>query len=467
MTEDLTQDAVARHLTSIMLERFQFAQRAGLDTFLGKRNLGTAFGYQDVITLDDYRQRYERGGIAGKIVDAYPKATWRGGVELIEDETPDTETAFETAWLELAERLDICSIFQRADTLCQLAEYSVLLIGAPGEVNTPLPKAAGSSKTISFFLPVTQSNVSITRYDENDQSPRFGQPLEYTITMHNFARSLQTKAVHWTRVHHIAENTLEDPLAGQPRLKRSWNRLDDLEKVIGGGSEAFFQRANQGMAINVDKQAQFAGGVNDPELTAIQDQADKYFHHMTRLIKTRAADVKMLGSDVADFSGPATAIVSQIAGCEGMPVRILIGSERGQLASTQDRDNWDTQVSDRRLSFGSAVMVRPLVNRLIEHNYLPKPVTYSAVWSEAKQMNETERAAGANAWARVNQAQGSTVFTDDEIRDHWYQMEPLDSSLTAQPLTASQRLRAAKWRIAINRASSPSSSRPLELARIA
>src|SRR5215207_5127588 len=82
-----------------MISRAKLA--AQLFTFGDKRNMNGVLGYADAITAEMYWARYRRGGIAGAIVDAYPDATWRGGAELIENESPDTITTFEKAWIKL------------------------------------------------------------------------------------------------------------------------------------------------------------------------------------------------------------------------------------------------------------------------------------------------------------------------------------------------------------------------------
>src|SRR5262245_28364838 len=123
----LTDDQRLRVASSVLLERFRLARAAGF-TFGGKRDIGTIFGYSDVISTYDYRRRFARGGIAARIVEAFPKATWRGGVELLEDEDPENETEFEKAWLSLEERLHVTARLMGVDTLSRLSNYAVLLI---------------------------------------------------------------------------------------------------------------------------------------------------------------------------------------------------------------------------------------------------------------------------------------------------------------------------------------------------
>ena len=100
-----------RSLVSALLGRFQFLQRAGV-TFQGKRDLYEAFGYARELTPKDYRDRYERDGIAARVINCYPRATWREGAYLQEDEDPKTTTEFEQAWEDFDKRLGIWSMLR-------------------------------------------------------------------------------------------------------------------------------------------------------------------------------------------------------------------------------------------------------------------------------------------------------------------------------------------------------------------
>ncbi len=77
-----------RAAASDLIGRSLLAQELDL-TFDGKRSLTAALGYKKNLTPKDYRDRFERGGIAGTIVEAMPVACWRGGGELVEDDDPD------------------------------------------------------------------------------------------------------------------------------------------------------------------------------------------------------------------------------------------------------------------------------------------------------------------------------------------------------------------------------------------
>jgi hypothetical protein len=439
-------DLEFRAMASIMLDRMQFARQAGI-SFGGLRDMYQVLGYAKTLTFRMMYDRYARGGIAKRIVEAYPKATWRGGVTLFEDEDPKVSTSFEQAWEALQNRLNIWSVLQRVDILAGLSTYSVLLIGAPGDLSTPLPKAQGPDQLL-YLTPfsggggpggsATHNSGSMSRivaldadctiYDfETDiTNPRFGMPNSYQLKRVDLATPALQRPVHYTRIIHVAEGILGDEVYGTPTLENVWNLLDDLDKVTGGGAEAFWLRANQGIHMDIAKDMTIpksAPGAPDP-LAKMRADSEDYQHGITRWLRTKGVTVTPLGSDVADFKNPTDAILTQIAGSKGIPKRLLLGSEMGQLASGQDADNWDTQVMDRRTSYAGPMIVRRLVDRLIEFGYLPKPAQYEVEWPVIQNLTEIEKAAGAKAMADVNASAKMTVFDSDEMREKWYGLEP-------------------------------------------
>jgi hypothetical protein len=444
--------------TAILLDRLRFATQAGI-TFEGARDTYALFGYPRTITSKMYRDQYERGGISKRIVEAYPKATWRGGLELYEDEDPDKETPFELAWKTLERKHKIWLRLQQADILAGLSTYSVLLIGATGGLETELPKVSSPDKLL-YLAPfsggggpapsgqqVSEANyidATIDSYETSPSSPRFGYPKAYRLRRTDSSDPALQRPVHWSRIIHVAEGTLNDDVFGQPTLRNVWNLLMDLEKVTGGGSEAFFIRANAGMQINVDKDMQIPP--TPGELDKLRDDVEAYKHNITRILRTRGVEINQLGSDVANFSNPADAIMKQIAGSKGIPMRILTGSEMGQLASGQDADNWNTQVQDRRTGYAGPLIVQQLVDRLIEYGYLPTPAQYEVGWPTEEDMSDPEKASLAVSLASVNKAQGSIVFTDEEIRDKTFDMKPL---------TPAEKQKAAEEQGALAQAKNP------------
>lgn len=453
-TQSRSDIAEIRAAASVLIERLQFMRQAGI-TFEGSRDLYEVLGYARLISTKNYRDRYARGGITKRIVEAFPNATWRGTMELVEDEDPKVSTPFEAAWETLEKRLKITSLFRRADILAGLSTYSVMLIGVAG--NLPLDQELPRGKKpedLLFLTPFsggggpglspraqsgnTYVDATILEFDRDVTSPRFGLPLTYQLKRIDLSSPELNVPVHWSRVLHFAEGILDDEVYGTPTLEACWNLLDDLDKVTGGGAEAFWLRANQGLQLDVSADVKL-----DPKVTmrALKEEVEAYRHNQSRILKTRGVKASTLGSDVANFSNPADAILTQIAGTKGIPKRVLTGSEMGELASSQDRDNWKDQIDGRQQQYAGPYMVRQLADRLIAYGYLPEPKEYNVRWPHIQTLTEQEKAAGAKDWAGVNATAGVTVFTADEIRDKWYSMAPAEES----DLEAYKAAGAEKW----------------------
>lgn len=397
------------------VNRSRFVNVAGI-TFGGKRDLYKALGYQRQLFITDYRSRYKRNGVAARIVEAKPQDTFRGGGELVETSDPENITPFEQAWYDLDEKLKVWSMFQRADILSGIGRYSILVIGAPGKLDTPLTKT--TLDELSFLMAYAEDDAKIVEFDNDDQSPRFGLPTFYQLnrTQSKAPDASNTgnvvgKRIHWTRVIHIAE-TLDDRTYGAPRLERVWNLLDDLEKVTGGGAEAFWRRADAGMQISLDPTID----LSEPELQKMQQETDAYIHGLKRVIRTRGVDMKQLGSDVANLAPSAEGIIAQLSASTGIPQRILMGSEQAKLAAIQDRTNWDERIESRRAEYAEPFIVRPFIDRMIQLGVIPPVEEYTVAWSQIRTMDDGEKADLGNRWADINQKTGEEVVTPNEIR---------------------------------------------------
>jgi len=401
--------------------RLQFAGVAGL-TFKGARDLYNALGYTRTLTLKDYRDRFKRGGIAARIVEAFPDATWSGGAEIVEDEDPEISTALEDDFEDLDERLGVWEVFHRADILAGIGTFSVIVIGAAGKLDEELPMM-GSQEDILYLSVYAPDEVTIQTWDIDPESERFGLPLTYQIqrkvnnvqTMQNFSRM-----VHWTRIIHVADGVLEDTITGTPRLEKVWNDLDNLDKVVGGGSEAFWLRVHQGYHWDIDPNIK----VDDAVKTKLEQEAEEFAHQMRRTMATRGMKFTTTGSDVANFDPPVKALMSLISGATKIPQRILLGSERGELASTQDRENWNDRVVARRGGYATN-LVRDLVGRLMDYGALPEAEEYDVRWPDIKVLTEGEQADVATKWAGLNKAADGPVVLPEEIRDRILGLDPL------------------------------------------
>jgi hypothetical protein len=214
--------------------------------------------------------------------------------------------------------------------------------------------------------------------------------LIYSVQVADVASgNSSTVNVHYTRVIHILEDHLESEVMGIPKLESVFNRLYDLEKLVGGDAEMFWRGARPGFQANVDKDFSMTPATKED----VKDQMDEYEHGLRRFLINQGIDLKALQQQIEDPKNHVDIQLTMISAVTGIPKRILSGSERGELASTQDTGEWKTYVQSRREDHAEPNIIFPFINRLIELKILPAPESgdYQVDWLDLFSISEKER----------------------------------------------------------------------------
>jgi hypothetical protein len=404
-------------------------------TFGGDRDIYQALGYSRSVKMKEIKERYNRNGIASRVVSAPAVATWANAPTISDDENPDNVTPFEETWERLSTRLKVCQYMQRVDKLAAMGTYSILLIGTKGSLSSEAKRVGVDG--VLYLAAYANDKVSIKDFENNPTNERFGLPTKYEIDIGELGkdgkRNANKQDVHWSRVIHVADDVIEDDLTGSPMLLKVWNYLDDLEKIVGGAGEAVWRLVDMGIQFDVDKDME----LTPEDETALTDEIKDYLHGYQRYLRTKGITANPLGSEAPDPSGAFNAVISLIAGTTGIPQRILLGSERGQLASSQDRSSWSERINERRKNFAEPVILFPFIDRLISWGALPTPKDekYMTVWPDLMTLTEIERANVARQTAvsidRIGR-QEFPVISVQEFRTHYLGLPAEISGLSDQ-----------------------------------
>ncbi len=366
---------VLRANDSSMRSRFAYALGKSHG---GARNLYEAFGYPLDVTTESLWGMYQRNDIAGRIVRAFPAATWREA-PIIRDARgdsaePGTEgySPFVEAVEDYFDRHNLFRVIERADRLASIGRYGVLFLGFNDDLPTSSPR--GQAAKLLFAQPYGELGVTVNKWCTNVRDPRFGLPELYTLNAAATADQRQVSpkrsiTAHWSRVIHISEFVDQDDTFGVPRLLPIFNRLMDLEKVVGGSAESFWLNANRTVIYSGDSEME----MTPEDVLEIKKQAEELSHQTRRSIIGQGIEAQSISIEQADPEPNATILLDLIAGGAGMPKRILLGTERGELSSAQDENNWSSRIEERRINFATPSILRPLVTILIETGELPEP----------------------------------------------------------------------------------------------
>ncbi|OGR25926.1 MAG: hypothetical protein A2139_14320 [Desulfobacca sp. RBG_16_60_12] len=389
--------------------RSSIASRLGY-SFGGDRDLYDALGYTRQLRYEDYYARYDRQDLAKAVIDRPVEDSWRMD-PIVHD--GDEESAFSKGYAQLAKEANLYHYLQRVDKIASLGRYGALIMGLDDlrEGESPAKPATKAGKLL-YLLPYTELSATISQWDRRPASPRFARPEIYSISTSLDSESgvsgivlpssasdavawSMTQLVHHSRVLHVVEDPLDSDVFGTPGLKAIFNRLQDLEKIVGGAGEMFWRGARKEMALIADKEANLDGQA----LAAVKDEVEAFIHEAQTFLRLQGMDVKTIAPAVADPASHVDVAVSLICAARGIPKRILVGSERGELASSQDEEAWTRRCDVRRWKHNMTQILRPFCDRMIELGIVPPPANgeYEVNWPDLDAPSEADRAKTAQA----------------------------------------------------------------------
>lgn len=391
-----------------------------------RRDYDEEFGYPKTSELTPayYQKLYEREPYAARVVEVLPKESWQVQPMVYEESDPGSYTDFDNAWLTACHSLRGDSSYRdeegnqgnpmweyllRADIRSGIGSYGCIMLGFDdgGELKDPVVPREGMK--LQFVRVFSEQEAQVAERERNVKSPRVGQPTVYNLSLDNpSAGSLQSmnpevsitsKPVHWTRIIHLADNLESNEINGRPRMRPVLNPLLDIRKVRGASGEMYYVGALPGLSI--ETHPDLAGEVEVDE-DAMRDMIESYLHGMQRFIALRGQSAKSLAPQVVDPTGQIRVQIEAICILLGIPIRIFMGSERGELASSQDDSAWNDRLIARQRGYITPRMVVPLVDRLIWVGVLPKPpIGFKVRWPDLTSQSGQEKATQA---ATITQA---------------------------------------------------------------
>jgi uncharacterized protein len=391
MIENKTQNKDNLRVYAELVARASLAAKLGYQ-YGGDRDLYEALGYKTTLSFNDFYVQFRRQDIAKAIVNRPITATWRGSFSVTDDSNKD-KTPFEKDFDDLIRPLKLKSVFVRWDKLISLGRYAVLLLGfddvsKASDWATPV---SGGKRRLLYAKPKSENSAQIDVYDKDPSSPRYGLPVLYKITIKDVEKNSEVSLpVHYTRVVHAANEVLEDDIIGTSVLESVFNRLQDLEKLVGSSAEMFWRGARPGFVAKADKEY----GVDPASDDDFRQMVDEYEHNLRRILITEGYDFSALASQVSDPKNHVDIQIQMISAVTQIPKRILTGSERGELSSSQDTDNWLSYIQTRREEYAEELILKPFIDICVKHGVINKPGKgdYQVEWAALLSQSEKEKA---------------------------------------------------------------------------
>lgn len=378
---------------------------------------------------------YRRNPVAGRVVEVLPKECWQVIPWVGETEDMEVTTPFEKSFSELSNQLNgglsfyrgpenanFWEYMRRLDVMSGVGRYGVLLLGIDDgrDLSKPadLRQRSSPDRKLLYMRVYPESMAQITAYETSKFSPRYGHPLSYNVACYDSefnntegaAPPSDTVNVHWSRVIHLADNIESSEVLGTPRCVPVLNNLDNIEKIYGAGPEGYWLASFP--TISLETLPELGGDVYMDE-AKLRVMMEDWSQGLQRWFALQNMTAKGIKPDVVDPNPHLMAQLQMIALKLGTPLRILMGSERGEAAASQDDAAWNDRIRERENNHLTPREIVPTVDRLILMGVLPVPKEgYRVVWPDLESQGAIEK---ANSAMKLSQALAQYVSSGSAL----------------------------------------------------
>lgn len=388
------------------------------------------FGYPEDLTFDQLYRMYLRNGVAHAAVEKTIDKSWQDEPFLLEKERDGSEgkdkeeTKLESDIRERFSDLRLWMHLSEADRRGMVGAYGgvILRLADSKRFAEPVDTVPGGLLGLVELVPFWEGQLTVSEWDNDETSASYGQPKMFQFNEAAVGKTTNPRSfnVHPDRVILWSR---DGTVHGRSSLEPGYNDLIDLEKIKGAGGEGFWKNAKSAPVLEVDKEARLAEmakvmGVPVEEVAdKMNEQVADWQAGFDQLLMVQGMEAKTLGITLPSPEHFWAAPLQSFAASMRMPVKILIGMQTGERASTEDAQEWSETIKSRRTRL-VIPNIRILVQRLERFGVLPEK-DWFIDWTDPTESSMSEKIDRTVKMADVNskmQSSGEFVFTPEEIR---------------------------------------------------
>lgn len=384
------------------------------------------FGWPEQLTFDRLYKIYRRNSLAKAGVSKTIDKTWESNPELWESEKP-AESALEKAIAAHFEDLRLWQHLAQADRKAMVGGYSGVILrfrdGLP--LHEPVGPVAGGLTGLAGVLSVWAAQLVVSEWHTDPMNDAYGAPKMFTFRESAVlaGQELTGKPPRDVKIHpsRVLIWSEDGTLHCESDLEAGFNDLLDAEKIKGASGEGFWKNAKASPVLEADPELKIkalaeAMGTDVPGVAdAMNAQVGKWQAGFDSMLMVQGMEAKTLSVSLPSpehfFAGPVQSFAASLS----IPVKILLGSQTGERASTEDAREW-AQACMARRSTRCLPLIKELVRRLEQLRILPaRPWTYG--WQDLTEATAQEKMARAKDMSGINRDAQMEVFEPNEIRE--------------------------------------------------
>lgn len=390
-----------------------------------KHDHGKDFGWPDTLTFEKFHRMYRRNSLASAGVDKTIAKTWQDNPQIWETEKP-AESRIESDIRQRFEDLRIWQMMAEADRRSMVGQYAAVILRFRDDqpFDQPVGRVGGGLMGLAGAIPCWESQLTVSEWNDDPASEDYGLPKMFQFSeaaLGNEGHAARSFQVHPDRVLIWSD---DGTVNGRSALEPGFNDLLDAEKIKGAGGEGFWKNARGAPMIEAAEgltPADVASNMGvSPEdvLDAINDQLESFQSGFDKGLMLGGMTAKPLQITLPVpehfFAAPVNSFAASIL----MPVKILLGSQTGERASTEDAKEWASTCASRRVN-RCKPLIHEFISRLERAGILPERDWFIG-WQDLLESSDSEKMDRAAKMSAINSQThpgDEPAFLPSEIRE--------------------------------------------------
>lgn len=367
------------------------------------------FGYPDQVSFDQLYLMYKRGGLAHGAVNRVIGRCWSSDPYLLDgtERADDVkETPLEAEWRRYAQAIDLWTVFSDADLKQLVGGVSAILLEAPGKWSEPVRRGG-----VTAVRSIWRNQLKpIARNSGTD---------EVTMWQYISRDGRRQVNVHPDRVFLLGD--YDDP---QSFIEPAYNALLNIDKIIGGVAEGTLKNAARQLAMefadgsSLQNLATSLGKKPEETQEILNNMASDLNAGIDALFAMSGGKISPLVAQVPPAAEPFNVNAQTAVAAWQIPLRILVGNQTGERASTEDKKEFDTLCQSRNERVRNP-MIRRFFQQLVRIRAIDAmPTEWTVYGEDLTESSAAEKLANAKIMADINK-QGEAAggyFDQDEVR---------------------------------------------------
>lgn len=320
------------------------------------------YGWPENLQFLNFYNLYDRQGVAYGVIHKLNEKCFETNPWVIQGDEFD-EAKAETSWEKtarlFAKKSKLWKAFREADVYRMVGKYSAILLRIADGGRWDEPVTIGSP-VIRELIPAWEGQLNPTDIVTDENAENYGEPQFWefregaTSATNKDEKALAPRNL---KIHPDRIIILGNFRTGRSFLQANYNDFVNLEKIAGGSGEGFLKNASARTHVGYDKEvdlAQIARNFGLKGVGELQDLFNQQAHDlnngMDRLMVTQGANVAPLVANMPDPTPHYAVSLQNIAAGTRIPVKVIVGMQTGERASSEDIQEFNARAQGRRMN---------------------------------------------------------------------------------------------------------------------